>query len=136
MWAVLVFFGRSHVDRLREALQPKQRDDAAQAEQQIGNDRRQLLDAETEAGGRYIEGQRLAEHRGHLEVQGRRQPEWSPKQEEVLQKWDRGQLQEEYNQAISALGDRSLLPDSRDSTGHRFKRTVASWNPPDWRETS
>ena len=53
---------------------------------------------------------------------------------EVLQKWDRGQLLEECNQAISALGHRRLLTDIRGSTGRGSGRIVEGWNPPDWRE--
>ena len=52
----------------------------------------------------------------------------------VLQKWDRGHLLEDYNEALSALGDRRLLTDIGGSTRGGSRRIKGDWNPPDWRK--
>ena len=59
---------------------------------------------------------------------------FTQKELEVLQKWDRGQLLEEWNQAQEALGHGRLLTDIGGSIGGGSRRIIDGWKPPDWRQ--
>ena len=132
---MLAFSGRFDVEMLRQALHAEQRDGAAEppAPDLDSQQRRgQLLHDEAQARARYYEGQRLARQRE--QAPPLKMGIFTNEQLGVLQKWDRGHLLEDYNEALSALGDRRLLTDIGGSTRGGSRRIKGDWKPPDWRE--
>ena len=101
-----------------------------------------------EANASYNEGRQLARHREQLQARGASQPAGSgqevvtftQKELEVLQKWDSGQLLDERNKAIVAVGHGRLQTargghlDIGGSTGGGSRRIIDGWQPPDWRQ--
>ena len=106
------------------------RDDEAEKQR-----RRQLLHDKAEARARFNEGQRLARCRDQ-----RWEVTFTKKEKEVLQQWDSGQLLQQKNMSIVAVGHGRLQTAHGDyldiggSTGGGSRRVLDSWQPPDWRE--
>ena len=110
--------------------------------------RRRLHHDKAEATARYNEGQRLDRHRAELQRRGAFQPVsygqqvqiFTSRQFEVLERWDSGELRDNLNAAILALGHGRLrraggaCMDIGDSTGGGARRIIDNWHPPDWRE--
>ena len=121
---------------LRRALHAEPRDEAAQppaGEQVSQEQRRRLQHNKAEAIALHNEGARLARYRQKAET-------FTPRELEVLQKWDSGELLSKRNEAIVAVGHGRLQSAQGDyldiggSTGGGSRRIIDSWQPPDWRD--
>jgi len=155
IWETLAFTGRFDADILREALRSTEQDgDAEEETQDAGQQqRRRLLHAQAEARASYNEGRRLAGQRdAHWDrLRGASQPareagssEGAPSltswQENLLQRWDSGELLRDKNSAVAAWGHGRLrsadgqVLDIGGSTGGGSRRIIDGWTPPDWRE--
>ena len=124
-----------------KTAEPPARDAVSQEE------RHRLHHDKAEATARYNEGRRLARHRDELQRRGASQPAshgqevqtFTRRQLEVLERWDSGELRNNRNSAIVALGHGRLRTARGDyldiggSTGGGSRRIIDGWQPPDWR---
>ena len=140
IWEVLAFSGRFDVDWLTQALQADHSEgrDAAVPEEALRQQRRRLHHQKAEAIARYNEGERLSLY---LSAQaGQAKPNFTRRQQDVLQMFESGALLQIRNQAILACGHGRLFRGDGDyldiggSTGGGSRRIIDSWQPPDWRD--
>ena len=138
IWEVLAFSGRFEVEMLVQALYNQPSGETAEPadRDQVSDElRRRLHHEKAEAIARYLEGSRIAQ----LRDAGKKVDEFSRWQQEVLQKWDSGQLRRDRNQAAVAVGHGRLENANGDyldiggSTGGGSRRILDDWQPPCWR---
>ena len=147
IWEVLAFSGRFDVEMLVQALynQPSgETAEPADRDQVSDEQRRRLHHDKAEAIARYNEGNRLAKLREaslrEAALHGTEVAKLSRWQKDVLRKWDSGELRDNRNQAVLALGHGRLenargdYLDMGGSTGGGSRRIIDSWQPPCWRE--
>ena len=145
IWEVLVFSGRFDVEALTQALGNGDEDEPRVQEREPLTQRRsaRLHHEKAEAIARHKEGAHIYRRWQVLKRAGCTQPAWqlfTPRQVELLDMYDNGELLTIRNNAIQALGHGRLINTRGDtldiggSTGGGSRRILDSWHPLDVEE--